>query len=153
MKNKRRYFLKTACAPVVFSIFGISIIESCSSGDDDDLGTTPSPGSVDNSAESDQDKSLSIDLTNSNFSDLGDVGGWMNYSEEKMLLLRINTIEIRAFSNVCPHAGSNNQWSHSNSKFTCGNHNRSFNDDCSGSGLKLTCYSTMIEGNILTVSR
>ena len=86
MKNKRRYFLKTACAPVVFSIFGISIIESCSSGDDDDLGTTPSPGSVDNSAESDQDKSLSIDLTNSNFSDLGDVGGWMNYSEEKMLL-------------------------------------------------------------------
>ena len=37
MENKRRDFLKTACAPVVFSMFGVSIIEACSSGDDDDM--------------------------------------------------------------------------------------------------------------------
>ena len=40
MENKRRDFLKTACAPVVFSMFGISMLEACSSGDDDGYGTT-----------------------------------------------------------------------------------------------------------------
>ena len=35
MENKRRDFLKTACAPVVLSMFGISVLEACSSGDDE----------------------------------------------------------------------------------------------------------------------
>ena len=48
MENKRRDFLKTACAPVVFSMFGITMLEACSSGDDDGYGTTPNPGSGDN---------------------------------------------------------------------------------------------------------
>ena len=103
--------------------------------------------------DADADTSISIDLSNSSFSDIEALGGWMNYTAQDMLLLRISDTEIRAFSNVCPHAGANNQWSHNNSKFTCGNHNRSFNDDCSGSGLKLTCYTTEIDGNSLTVTR
>ncbi len=153
MENKRRDILKTACAPVVFSMFGITMLEACSSGDDDGYGTTPNPGSGDNTDGTDPEDSVSIDLTSSDFSNIADVGGWMNYKEEKMLLLRISDNEIRAFSNVCPHAGANDQWSHNDSKFTCGNHNRSFNDDFSGSGLKLNCYTTMIEGNTLTVNR
>ena len=153
IKKKRREFLKTACAPVVFSMFGVSMLEACSSGDDDGYESAPNPSSENGTDGGDQEESVSIDLTNSNFSDIADVGGWMNYKEKKMLLLRISDTEIRAFSNVCPHAGANDQWSHSNSKFTCGNHNRSFNDDCSGSGLKLICYTTMIEGNTLTVNR
>jgi hypothetical protein len=41
MENKRRDFLKTACAPVVFSMFGVGMLEACSSGDDDGYGTPP----------------------------------------------------------------------------------------------------------------
>ena len=137
MENKRRDFLKNACAPVVFSMFSISLLEACSSADDDDYQVNPPTGGGDNSG-SEEEKKVTIDLSNSN---------------EDMLLLRISDDEIRAFSNVCPHAGANNQWSYSGSKFNCGNHNRSFNDDCSGSGLKLTCYSTKIDGNTLTVTR
>jgi nitrite reductase/ring-hydroxylating ferredoxin subunit len=153
MENKRRDFLKTACAPVVFSMFGVSMLEACSSGDDDGYGTNSPSGSEDTSDDTDADNSISIDLSSSNFSDIKELGGWMNYTAQKMLLLRISDSEIRAFSNICPHAGANNQWSHNNSEFTCGNHNRSFNDDCSGSGLKLTCYTTKIEDNTLTVTR
>ncbi len=152
MENKRRDFLKNACAPVVFSMFGISMLEACSSSDDDDFDTNTSNNNNGNSNNS-GDSAVSIDLSSSGFSNLTEVGGWMNYTSQNMLLLRISTTEIRAFSNVCPHAGANNQWSHKDSKFTCSNHNRSFNDDCSGSGLKLTCYSTSIKGNTLTVTR
>ena len=153
MDNKRRDFLKTACAPVVFSMFGVSMLEACSSGDDDGYGTNPPSGSGDSYNVTDTEDPIDIDLSSSSFSDIENVGGWMNYTAQDMLLLRISDTEIRAFSNVCPHAGANNQWSHNNSKFTCSNHNRSFNDDCSGSGLKLTCYTTEIDGNSLTVTR
>ena len=117
MENKRRDFLKTACAPVVFSMFGVSI----------------------------------IDLNDSSFSAISEIGGWMNYSAEDMLLLRISDSEIRAYSNKCPHQGANNQWSYNNSMFNCGNHNRSFSDDCSSTSM--TCYSTTIDGNTLVVTR
>ena len=92
-----------------------------------------------------------IDLNNSNFMAISEVGGWMNYSAENMLLLRISDSEIRAYSNKCPHQGTNNQWSYNNSMFNCGNHNRSFSDDCSSTAM--TCYSTSIDGNTLTVTR
>lgn len=150
MDNKRRYFLKTACAPVVFSMFGISMLEACSSGDDDGIGTDAI--NTGNDGDSSQEKTLSIDLSTSDFSKLTKVGGWMNYLDQNILLLRISDTLIRAFSNICPHAGANNQWSHSNSKFTCSNHNKSFADDCSGSNSKLTCYTSEINGNILTVT-
>ncbi|MEK9609728.1 MAG: Rieske 2Fe-2S domain-containing protein [Flavobacteriaceae bacterium] len=150
MENKRRDFLKTACAPVVFSMFGISMLEACSSGDDDGYSAAPvSNGGGMNSGTS-QNAVVTIDLNNSNFSKLASVGGWMNYMDENMLLLRISDTQIRAFTNICPHQGSNNQWSHSDSKFICANHGRSFNDDCSSA---LTCYNTMIEGTTLTVNR
>ncbi len=152
MKNKRRDFLKTACAPVVFSMFGISMLEACSSDGDDGYATTPN-NTNNNGENSEEPDIVTIDLSKSSFSDLSEVGGWMNYSAESMLLLRISDTEIRAFSNVCPHQGANDQWSHSGDKFKCNNHKRSFNDDCSGSGLKLTCYTTAIDGNTLKVTR
>ena len=45
IKNKRREFLKTACAPVVFSMFGVSMLEACSSGDDDGYESAQNPSS------------------------------------------------------------------------------------------------------------
>ena len=149
IKNKRREFLKTACAPVVFSMFGVSILEACSSGDDDDYG---SKSTVVNNSSSyqNQQRSVSIDLNDSSFSAISETGGWMNYSAEGMLLLRISESEIRAYSNSCPHQGTNNQWSYNNSVFTCGRHNNSFSDDCSNT--TMTCYSSSIDGNTLTVT-
>ena len=67
MKNKRRDFLKTACAPVAFSMFGISMLESCSSGGDDDYQGNSVIGSEDNFMTEQEDKVI-IDLSNSNFS-------------------------------------------------------------------------------------
>jgi len=134
---------------VAFSVFGISMLEACSATEDDDYGAINNANNNGNQAS----KTVTIDLSDSNFSNLSEVGGWMNYTAESMLLLRVSDTQIRAFSNVCPHAGAQNQWSHANSKFTCSNHGRSFNDDCSGSGLKLTCYTTNIQGDTLMVTR
>ena len=79
MENKRRDFLKRACAPVVFSVFGVSIIEACSSGDDDGYGSTSTIINTNISSQS-QQASVSIDLNDSSFSAIGEIGGWMNYS-------------------------------------------------------------------------
>ena len=148
MINKRRKFLKTACAPVAFSMFGISLIEACSKEDD-----TPRANNLNNqnnSSGSTSDNSVTINLENSMFTSLNNVGGWINYSTENMLLLRITSTEIRAFSNVCPHQGSQNSWSYNNSKFRCASHGRSFEDSCSGG---LTCYTATLQGSTLTVTR
>ena len=147
MINKRRKFLKSACAPVVFSMFGVSLIEACSK--EDDSPTLSYPNNQENSNGSNSNNIVTINLEDSNFSSLNNVGGWINYSAENMLLLRI-TSEIRAFSNVCPHQGTQNRWSYSNSKFSCAQHNRSFEDSCSGG---LTCYTATLQGSILTVTR
>jgi nitrite reductase/ring-hydroxylating ferredoxin subunit len=93
---------------------------------------------------------VTINLENSMFSNLNNVGGWINYISENMLLLRISSTEIRAFSNVCPHQGTQNRWSYSNSKFSCAQHNRSFEDSCSGG---LTCHTATLQGSTLTVTR
>lgn len=148
MINKRRKFLKTACAPVAFSMFGISLIEACSKEDNSTI--TNNLNNQNNSNGSTSDKSVTIDLENSMFTSLNNVGGWINYSTENMLLLRITSTEIRAFSNVCPHQGSQNSWSYNNSKFRCASHGRSFEDSCSGG---LTCYTATLQGSTLTVTR
>ena len=148
MINKRRKFLKTACAPVVFSIFGISLIEAC--GKDDDGSTTSNLNNQDNTGGSNSDNSVTINLEDSMFSNLNNIGGWINYTTENMLLLRITSTEIRVFSNVCPHQGTQNKWSYSNSRFSCAQHNRSFEDSCSGG---LSCYTESLQGSTLTVTR
>ena len=162
--NKRRKFLKTACAPVVFSMFGVSIIEACSKDDNADTSAVSSNNSSNNGSSSNNSSSnnsssgnsgqstssgLKIDLNNSQFSNLTEEGGWMNYTEQGLLLLRVSTNEIRAFSNTCPHQGAKNSWSYNNSRFRCARHGRSFGDTCSGG---LMCYTTSIEGKILSIS-
>ena len=147
MKNKRRDFLKTACAPIAFSMFGISLIEACSK---EEYGGTTNDNTANNDDDNSSSDEVTVDLTNSNFSGLSSVGGWMNYTEQNMLLLRISNSQIRAFSNVCPHQGTQNRWSYNNSKFTCAQHNNSYDDNCSGG---LSCYTTSINGDTLTITR
>ena len=144
MKN-RRLFLKKACKPLVLAALGIPVLEACST---EEISDTPSRSSV-NSPEIEKREPLIINLSNSNFSDLTKVGGWKNYTQEDLLLVRISENEIRAFDNRCPHQGNRDRWEFDGSSFTCQYHFNSYSTSCSGS---LVCYPTTFEDDILTIS-
>ena len=163
MKKKlenRREFLKKVCPTIAFTFFGLSFLEACSSGDDSD---NDNSGGNDQDSGSDNNNQLgfsysgsifTIDLTHPNFSSLSSVGGWMNgYSIGlSMLFLRISSDHIQAYTNVCPHEGTQNQWSlQSGNIFRCANHNYSFDSTCETSS-SLPCYSTNIDGDNLIVA-
>ena len=140
MKNKRRDFLKQACAPVVMVALGIPVMQACGKQDDnEETNATNNIGGT-----------VSINLSESQFSSLSAVGGWMNYTAENLLLIRISNTQIRAFDNACPHEGNRDKWSFANNTFTCSYHNNSFENNCNGS---LRCYQTSIADGILTVKR
>ena len=143
--NNRRNFLKTACKPIVLATLGIPIIEACSK--EDDYSNIDSP--VNNqSGQNSSRNQLEINLDDDRFKDLKQIGGWLNFTSENILLVRISESEIRVFDNACPHQGARNLWSFDGSNFTCSNHNNSYSASCSGS---LRCYEATLEENILTV--
>ena len=76
-------------------MFGVSLIEACSK--EDDSPTVNNLNNQDNTSGSNSNNSVTINLEDSNFSSLNNVGGWINYTAENMLLLRITSLEIRAF--------------------------------------------------------
>ena len=143
MKN-RRDFLKTACKPVVLATLGIPLLEACSS---EELSTTDS--SVNSNSSATERTPLTINISSGDFTDLQEVGGWLNYSGENLLLVRIDQETIRAFDNSCPHQGNRDRWTYNGSQFTCGYHNNSYSDSCSGS---LKCYTTSLSENTLTIT-
>ena len=103
MENKRRQFLRQACAPVLMAALGIPVLEACSSEEDE------SPyGASDNPEPKGPD---SIDQSSSTFSSLSTVGGWMNYLSEN-LIIRISDTEI-PFNNACQKKGNRDGWSFS----------------------------------------
>ncbi len=139
-KNKRREFLKNACAPVLIGVLGIPLIQACSKDDNSAIADTSS---------SNVKTSITIDLNESEFSNLREVGGWFNYTAKNLLLVRVSESIIRAFDNSCPHQGSRNSWSYSNNTFRCSTHGNEFSDSCNSA---LRCYNSSLSGNILTVS-
>ena len=166
MKKKlenRREFLKKVCPTIAFAFFGLSFLEACSTGDadNDNSGGNDQNGGSDNNDNNNDPLGFSssgsiftIDLTHPNFSNLSSVGGWMNgYSIGlSMLFLRISSDHIQAYTNVCPHQGTQNQWSlQSGNIFRCANHNYSFDSTCETSS-SLPCYSTNIDGDNLIVA-
>tara|TARA_Y100001954_G_C15776775_1_gene587442 strand:+ start:1026 stop:1529 length:504 start_codon:yes stop_codon:yes gene_type:complete len=166
MKKKlenRREFLKKVCPTIAFAFFGLSFLEACSTGDDsdnDNSGGNDQNGGSDNNDNNNplgytsSGSVFTIDLNHPNFSNLSSVGGWMNgYSIGlSMLFLRISSDHIQAYTNVCPHAGTQNQWSlQSGNIFKCANHNYSFDSTCETSN-SLPCFSTNIEGGNLIVA-
>jgi len=166
MKRKlenRREFLKKVCPTIAFAFFGLSFLEACSAGDDSDNDNSGGNDQNGGSDSNDNNNPLgytssgsvfTIDLNHPNFSNLSSVGGWMNgYSIGlSMLFLRISSDHIQAYTNVCPHAGTQNQWSlQSGNIFKCANHNYSFDSTCETSN-SLPCFSTNIEGGNLIVA-
>ena len=169
MKKKlenRREFLKKVCPTIAFAFFGLSFLEACSdseasviinNNDDQNGGSDNNDNDNDNNdplGYSSSGSVFTINLNHPNFSNLSSVGGWMNgYSIGlSMLFLRISSNHIQAYTNVCPHQGTQNQWSlQSGNIFRCANHNYTFDSTCQTSS-SLTCYSTNIDGDNLIVA-
>jgi len=143
MKN-RRDFLKTACKPVVLATLGIPLLEACSS---EELSTTDS--TVNSNSGASERAPLTVNISSGDFTVLQEVGGWVNYTGENLLLVRISEEVIRVFDNKCPHQGSRDLWVYDGSEFTCQNHNNSFTNTCSGG---LQCYSASLSENTLTIT-
>ena len=162
MKNKRREFLKNVCPTVALAFFGVTMLEACSSGGDESPtnsgGNNNGGGNNNNtSGYSVSGSTVSITLNNSNFSKLQN-DGWMNFTAQNMLLLKIDASTYRAFTNACPHQGARNQWSYNTSadKFVCGQHNNSYPTDCTTSGTAggpLNCYTTSLKDGVLSVTK
>jgi hypothetical protein len=157
MKN-RRDFLKEVCPTVAFAFFGMSFLEACSADsleEDTGVGTTPP---TDNGGSSDNGyiksgSTYTIDLTHSNFSQLAEVGGWINGSGIgiQALFLRTSSTSIQAYSNRCPAHGQRNQWVKvNNSTFKCNHQGNSYSTDCQNT--QLDCFNTSLDGDILTLT-
>ena len=159
MKNKRREFLSNVCPSVALAFMGVTMLEACSSGGDDSIDN----GNDGSGGDGNTDKGyvisgsdVIIDLNHGNFSALS-TNGWMNFTAQKMLLLKIDSSNYRAFTNSCPHQWSQrNSWSYSSSedKFKCSAHNNSYPSDCSAGtvGGALKCYDTSYASDKLTVT-
>ena len=162
MKNKRREFLKNVCPTVALAFFGVTMLEACSSGGDESPansgGSNNSGGNNNNtSGYSVSGSTVSITLNNSNFSKLQN-DGWMNFTAQNMLLLKIDASTYRAFTNACPHQGTRTMWSYNTSDdtFLCGNHQGVYPTDCTTNGSNggpLKCYTTSLKDGILSVTR
>jgi len=140
--DNRRSFIKTACKPIVLAAFGIPLIDACSTDD------TSTDIIVPNISEVKPREPLIIDISNNTFVSLQDLGGWLNYTKESILLVRISEEEIRVFDNRCPHQGNRDRWSYDGSNFECGYHNNTYSDNCTGS---LNCYGASLNGDSLTI--
>ena len=157
MKNKRREFLTNVCPSVALAFMGVTMLEACSSGGDEtDLGNNGNSGGNNNNGYTVSGNTVVIDLSHSAFSTLGS-NGWMNFTAQGMLLLKIDSSTYRAFTNSCPHQGVRNAWSYNSSqdRFKCGSHNNSYPTDCTTSGTAggaLKCFTSSFSGGKLTVT-
>jgi hypothetical protein len=149
LKN-RRDFLKEVCPTVAFAFFGLSFLEACSADSlEEDTGdgtTSPTDNGYTKSG-----STYTIDLTHSNFSQLAEVGGWMNGSGIgiQALFLRTSSTSIQAYSNRCPAHGQRNQWEKvSDSSFKCNHAGNSYSTDCENT--QLDCFTTSLNGDELT---
>ena len=155
MKNKRRDFLKKVCPSVALAFFGVTMLEACSSGGEEDTSSSGG-GNGNNSGYTVSGNTVVIDLSNAAFNSLNS-NGWMNFTAQNMLLLKIDASTYRAFTNSCPHQGVKNAWSYNTSedKFKCSSHGNSYPSDCTTAGTAggaLKCFTASYASNKLTVT-
>jgi nitrite reductase/ring-hydroxylating ferredoxin subunit len=154
MKNKRRDFLKKVCPSVALAFFGVTMLEACSSGGEED--SSSNGGDSSSKGYTVNGNTVVIDLNHSSFSSLNS-SGWMNFTAQNMLLLKIDSSTYRAFTNSCPHQGTRNAWSYNTSedKFKCSSHGNSYPSDCTTAGTAggaLKCFTASFASNKLTVT-
>jgi nitrite reductase/ring-hydroxylating ferredoxin subunit len=149
------------CPTVALAFFGVTMLEACSSGGDESPansgGNNNNGGNNNTSGYSVSGSTVSITLSNSNFVKLQN-DGWMNFTAQNMLLLKIDASTYRAFTNACPHQGTRTMWSYNTSDdtFKCGNHQGVYPTDCTTNGSNggpLKCYTTSLKDGILSVTK
>ena len=151
----RRKFVKDVCPSIALAAFGITAFGACSKGDDDS-GINPDSNDT-MTGYTVSGNTVSIDLDDPSFSVLQS-RGWMNFTQQNMLLLKLSDTSYRAFTNSCPHAGSRNAWSYNNNqeRFVCSSHSNSYPSDCTTPGTTddvLECYETNLMGSTLSVTK
>jgi cytochrome b6-f complex iron-sulfur subunit len=101
-----------------------------------------------------EDEILTIDLNDSDFSNLGSAGGWV--VEDNTIIINTGDGFI-ALSSVCTHSGCRVSYSHSNTNLPCPCHGSVFSttgavlNGPASSALKK--YDLTVEGDILTIDR
>ena len=160
-QNKRREFLNNVCPTVAMAFLGVSLLESCSSGDDDSDKWGGNNGGGNNGGGTDNGytkngNDVTINLNHSNFSKLKN-DGWQNFYQEKILLLKISSNFIQGICRHLSAQGTHTAWSYngSSSEFVCGQHGNSYKTDCqtAGTGGVLKCYTTSLSGTSLKVTK
>lgn len=141
----RRHFLKTAGSAALFSSMGI-VVSSCNVSDAP-LDLPEGIEKVGNNFE--------IDTTVAPFSNLRNDGSWLNIEEIEIIIVNIDGITTRAFSNKCPHQGCQDAWLYRNGVWQCNCHNSRFTDagvyiEGPANG-DLTELNVSVSGNIITV--
>jgi len=103
MKQSRRHFLTQTCPSVAFAFFGLSFLEACSSDSDGASGPTNNDQPGGDSGYEISGNTVTVDLTNANFSDIANPGGYTNILNAGVLLRRLGPVEITAI--VIPMMG------------------------------------------------
>lgn len=161
MKQTRRHFLTQTCPTVAFAFFGLSFLEACSGDSDGASGPTNTEPPGGESGYEVNGNTITVDLSNSNFSEVANPGGYTNILGAGVLLLRLSATEIAAYDNCCPHRGTRNLWSYSSGTWTCGDHGNSFSSngnnvvscDSGATSGDLKTYNTVITSNTLTITK
>ena len=118
-------------------------LSSCSKSSDSGFTTTPGASS----------NNVTIDLSNSQFANLGSVGGYVYYLN--MIIIRTSDSNYVALSKVCTHQGCTVGYSSSSNEIACPCHGARFSLD--GAVLKgpanrsLTKYSVTLNNNMLAI--
>lgn len=125
LSNSRRKFIEKAGLTAVMSTFGVSFFTSCSSTDEDDI----NPSNTNNGGNASTGITVSgstivVDLEVQ--TRLASAGGWLLIGNASTLVANINGTYV-ALTSVCTHSGCADNWSFSNSRFTCTCHGSVFN--------------------------
>jgi len=155
LTTSRRNFIEKAGITAVLGTFGVSFFTSCSPTDDAD------PGSNNSSNNTNQPTgitvsgaTISVDLTIQNR--LATSGGWLLIGNARTLVANINGVYV-ALTSVCTHSGCADNWTFTNSRFTCTCHGSVF--DSGGKVIQgpanapLQQFQTSVTGNMLTITK
>ncbi|HKJ42749.1 MAG TPA: Rieske (2Fe-2S) protein [Sunxiuqinia sp.] len=120
-------------------------LSSCSKSSDSGLTTTPGTGSS---------GAVTIDLSQSKYSNLGTVGGYVYY--QNLIIIRTGDSQYVALSKICTHQGCTVGYSSSIKEIACPCHGARYSLD--GTVLRgpaqrpLTKYDVTVNNNTLSIS-
>jgi Rieske Fe-S protein len=163
MYSDRKEFLKKAGSVALFASLGIQY-SACSSstGPDttqntDDGGETPPPVNNEDDSIIIEGNMITLDISSSQFGSLQNRGGMVVSGAGGFLAVNVDGSTVRAFTNVCTHAGCSNDWVLPGDRFVCTCHNSVFNlngQPTSGPANRdLTEYQVSRDGNTVVITK